>query len=440
MRVRLPNGWNPRPYQLPAWTALEQGRKRGVLVWHRRAGKDDIALHWSACQLHQRIGNYWHMLPEASQARKAIWEAINPHTGKLRIDEAFPQALRETTRSNEMFIKFKCGSSWQVVGSDNYNSLVGTPPVGVVFSEYALADPQAWAYLRPILAENGGWALFIYTPRGRNHGLTLYEAARDDPNWYAEILTAEQTGVFSPETLAAEKRELAREHGDAAGGAMFQQEYFCSFNAPMLGAYYAEEMDRAERDKRITRVPWEPASPVHTAWDLGIGDSTAIWFVQRVGREWRWIDYLENHGVGLDWYARELKAKPYVYGEHVLPHDANVKELTSGITRTEFLSRHAIRGRVLANQRLEDGVQALRNVLSQSWFDAENCARGIECLRQYRREYDEVRKVFSNKPLHDWTSHGADAARYMALGSPVSQSQEEALAIAELPELNRWVV
>ena len=182
LRIRLPfNNWQPRLYQKKLWTHLENGGQRAVAVWHRRSGKDEVALHWTACAMHRRIGTYWHMLPEASQARKAIWEAINPHTGKRRIDEAFPPAVRSTTRDNEMFIRIRPGSTWQVIGSDNYNSLVGSPPVGVVFSEWALADPQAWAYVRPILRENGGWAVFIYTPRGRNHGATFYEGHQGDP-------------------------------------------------------------------------------------------------------------------------------------------------------------------------------------------------------------------------------------------------------------------
>lgn len=400
------------------WSYLERGGTRAVEVAHRRWGKDDVTMRWTSCALHTRVGNYWHMLPLANQARRAIWEAINPHTGLRRIDEAFPEALRETTRENEMLIKFKVGSTWQVVGSDNYNALVGAPPIGVVFSEYALADPNAWGYLRPILLENKGWAAFIYTPRGRNHGLTLYESARDDPGWFAEINPADKTGIFDPADLERERRELIRENGDDVGNALFEQEYMCSFNAPVFGAYYAREMDRAEQEKRIGRVPWDSAAQVHTAWDLGIGDSTAIWFVQRIGRELRVVDYLENHGVGLDWYAREIKSKPYTYGEHLVPHDAEQRELTSGITRREFLVRLGIKTRVIPRQTVDDGIAAARHLLASAVFDADKCARGIEALRNYRRDYDDVKKVYRPQPLHDWCSHAADAWRYLALGDP----------------------
>jgi phage terminase large subunit len=167
--ITLPHKWSPRPYQKRLWSYLEGGGKRAIEIAHRRWGKDDVALHWAACAAMQRPASYWHMLPNYSQARKAIWTAVNPHTGKRRIDEAFPAAIRSATLENEMFIRFKNGSTWQVIGSDNYDSLVGTPPAGIVFSEWARANPASWGYLAPILLENDGWALFITTPIGRNH-------------------------------------------------------------------------------------------------------------------------------------------------------------------------------------------------------------------------------------------------------------------------------
>jgi len=215
----------------------------------------------------QRAGTYWHCLPEYGQARKAIWEAVNPHTGKRRIDEAFPEEIRETTRSQEMMIKFKNGATWQLVGSDNYNALVGSPPVGLVFSEYALADPRAWNFMRPILAENNGYATFITTPRGKNHAYSLYNYALEDPDWFAEKITAAQSGVFSKEMLDQEHRELIAQYGPDEGEAIFQQEYMCSFDGAIIGGYYANLMDQAEIDERICNVPYDPALPVITSWE-----------------------------------------------------------------------------------------------------------------------------------------------------------------------------
>jgi len=417
--ILLPNNWQPRDYQANLWGALEAGKKRAVAVWHRRAGKDDVCLHWTATSLMERVGTYWHMLPEATQARKAVWDAINPHTGKRRIDEAFPVALRETTRENEMFIKFKNGSTWQVVGSDNFDSLVGSPPVGVVFSEWALADPSAWAYIRPILKENGGWALFIYTPRGRNHGATFYEAAKSDPEWFAELLPATKTGVFSQTDLDQEKAEYIREYGQDDGEGRFRQEYLCDFQAGVIGAYYTREMAAADEEGRIKALRADPVVRVHTAWDLGNRDSTAIWMFQIIGGETRCLDFLESSGVGLEWYVRELNERAnkrgWVWGDDILPHDAEGLE-SQDKTRNQILQSLGRSTIVLPNARIHDGISAARATLRNTWFDAENCKRGIEALRQYRKEWDDKRKVFHDRPLHDWASHPADAYRYLALG------------------------
>jgi phage terminase large subunit len=413
---------------MPLWEYLESGGKRAVAVWHRRSGKDDTDLHITCVKALERIGTYWYLLPLATQARKAIWEAVNPHSGKRRIDEAFPREIRENTRENEMFIRLKNGSTWQVVGSDNYDSLVGSPPVGVVFSEWALSDPKAWAYLRPILLENGGWALFNYTPRGRNHGYTTFESAKDDPNWFVQRLTVDDTNVFTKEQLAQERKEIIRENGEVFGEAIFQQEYYCSFQAAILGAYYGREMTAAENGKRITRVPWEPQLEVYTAWDLGIGDSTSIWFVQLVGREIHIIDYIESSGVGLDHYAAELRRgerSSYVYAEHLLPHDGEAKELGTGKTRIETLrSLHVGKIRVVPKQAVEDGINAARLIIPRCWFDQVKCERGIEALRQYKREWDDEKKTFAPRPSHDWTSHAADAFRYLALGLNTKPKQD----------------
>jgi len=416
--IQVPaGGWRPRPYQRDLWAYLEKGGRRAVAIWHRRAGKDEVCLHWAMVAATLRVGVYWHMLPEANQARKAIWDAVNPHTGQRRINEAFPRELREATRETDMAIRFRNGSHWQLVGSDNYNSLVGSPPVGVVFSEFALADPSAWGYLRPILAENGGWALFITTPRGRNHASTFYEAARQDRTWFAEQLPATETNVFTPEQLEIEHRELVREYGPDDGEARYRQEYLVSFDAGVMGSYYGSLMEAAEKEKRITRVLHEPTLPVHTAWDLGIGDATAIWMVQLVGQEVRLIDYIENSGVGLDWYVRELDRRPFKWGEHVLPHDVKVRDLGTGRSRLETLRSLGLgRDQVLENQRLEDGINAVRMMLPRCFFDAEKCARGISALQNYRRSWNEPLRTYSDRPLHDWTSHAADALRYLALG------------------------
>lgn len=419
--VVLPNNWNPRHYQLPAWRALEEGVRRALLVWHRRAGKDDVCLHWAATQAMQRVGTYWHMLPQYAQARKSVWDAVNPHTGKRRIDEAFPDAICATKRANDMFIRFKNGSTWQLVGSDSYNSLVGSPPLGVTASEWALADPSAWAYLRPILRENGGWAVFITTPRGKNHVKRMFDGAKDDADWFVQRLTALDTGTMTPEDLDKERIEYQREYGVEDGDALFAQEYLCDWEAAIVGSYYGKLMREADADGRICSVPYDPQALVHTAWDLGLSDHTAIWFFQVVGQEFHIIDFLQNSGQPLAWYAGELRKKPYAYGEHILPHDAEAKELQTNRSRTDTLRGLDMNVRVLKASGAErilvsDGINAVRSILPRCYFDATKCAAGIDALKSYRREWDEDRRCFHDRPVHDWASHPADAFRYLALG------------------------
>lgn len=260
----------------------------------------------------QRPATYWHMLPEASQARKAIWDAINPHTGKKRIDEAFPLAIRETTREQEMMIRFVNGSTWQVVGSDNYDSLVGSPPAGVVFSEWAIAKPDAWAYLRPILAENGGWALFIYTPRGANHGKTTYEFALTEPGWFAQLLTAEETGVFSDETLEAERRELVSQYGPSRGEALYKQEYFCSWSPAFTGKTVYPEFNRKFHVADASLLP--PAAEgakagrtIVRGWDnTGLNPACLVTYINTLG-QWFWIKEFCGEDIGITEFAESVR-------------------------------------------------------------------------------------------------------------------------------------
>jgi hypothetical protein len=394
---------------------------RALLIWHRRSGKDDVALNVTATKAMQRPGNYWHMLPEYAQARKAIWDAVNPHTGIRRIDQAFPPAIRASTLNDEMKIVLRNGSTWQVVGSDHYDALVGSSTAGIVFSEWAIAKPAAWAYLRPILLENGGWALFITTARGKNHAYTMLEGARSDPNWYTEVLPATQSGVFTPEQLAREEAEYLREHGEVVGRAMFEQEYLCSFEAAIKGAYYIEELKQARTEGRIVeRIPVE-RNAVDLTFDLGIGDDTAIWLTQTVGREVHFVGCYANHGVGLDHYARWLEEWRVarhvpVWGEIILPHDAAARELGTGRSRQEVVkSLFGKTPRVLPRMSVEDGINAVRKEFPRFWFDESACGQGIEAVSQYRREWNERLSAFYDRPLHDWTSHYSDALRYRAL-------------------------
>lgn len=441
--VEIPNGWAPRRHQRRAWGALERGKKRAVLVWHRRAGKDSMSVNWTAASCFDRVGVYWHLAPTQRQVRKIVWNGIDA-AGRRIIDQAFPPAIRRRKNDTEMLIELVNGSLWQCVGSDNFDSLVGANPVGVVFSEWSLSDPRAWQFIRPILVENGGWAIFIYTPRGRNHGARLLEMAREDPeNWYSEVLSVDDTGVVDVSLIEQERRELIRETGDIEeANSIISQEWYCSFDASVRGSYYGALLAKADKEGRVGLFPWDADFPVHTWWDLGIGDSTAIWFVQLIGEEVRVIDYLEASGVGLDYYAAKLKARPYRYVYHYYPHDAAVSELGTGRRRIDVLSSLGIPGLVLPRLSVDDGIQAVRKLLPRVTFntrglpfparldDAGNeiepaetqedadmrIERGLSALRNYRKEWDEKLGMFRDRPLHDWSSHGSDAFRTGAVG------------------------
>ncbi len=241
---------------MKAWCAWEKGIKRSSIWWHRRAGKDELSLHKACVAAHPandgmtnaRIANYWHCLPMMEQARKAIWESVNPRTGKLRIDEAFPHELRSNTRNDMMLITLKSGSAWRVVGSDNPDSLVGTSPFGIVFSEWALSNPSAWGLLQPILLENGGWADFITTPRGKNHAYGMHQAAKNNPLWFSQTLTIDDTLAVTADELAEVRKDYVALYGEDAADALIQQEYYCSAEAAILGAYYGKELAQADRD------------------------------------------------------------------------------------------------------------------------------------------------------------------------------------------------
>lgn len=423
VEVTLPNNWQPRPHQRKLWDYLEAGGKRAVEIAHRRWGKDDVALHRTAVAAFETVGNYWHMLPLANQARKAIWDAVNPHTGMRRIDEAFPLAIRESTRESDMFIRFVNGSTWQVLGSDNYQAQIGSPPVGVVFSEWSLADPEVWSQLRPILRENGGWALFIYTPKGKNHGWTTLKFAESEPGWYHDVQPASQTGMFTTEALDEELREYKSEYGDDDGQAYFDQEYNCSFNAPLLGSYYGSYLGKARAEGRIGTVPYEPGLPVYTGWDLGRSDDTAIWFAQRQGVNVRIIDYYKSTGKTIDQDAKALQNKPYAYAKFILPHDAsNLMKHAPDSLAVQLMAFYPNMITVLPNDDIEKGIQAVRRLLPLCHFDEAKCSEqgGMATLESYHREWDDKRKMFKDVPCHDWASHGADAFRSLALGLPQS--------------------
>ena len=428
MKVRLPNGWQPRPYQLAAWTYLENGGRHAELVWHRRSGKDDLALHRTACAAFERVGNYWHMLPEYGQARKAIWDAVNPHSGRRRIDEAFPPELRKSTRSQEMQIELLNGSSWQVIGSDRFDSLVGSSPAGIVYSEWALANPNARAYLRPIVAENNGWQIFITTPRGRNHALTTLNAARKDPTAFAQVLDATETGIFKGAQLEAELAAYIAEFGEDYGRSKFEQEYLCSFDAANLGAILARQIGIAEKAGRINAdVDFDPmGQPMIISADIGRRDTATWWFWQPAIGGYRLFDHDSGWGIDAEeWCERlakkiagyELAGKRNPLGKIYLPHDARAKTFAAKRSAVEtFVEKFGSdRVAITPNSSKADRINAARVLIPRCAFHVDRCAKGLDALRSWSFEYNDETKTFSSEPLHDWASHDGDGFSYGCL-------------------------
>lgn len=418
--ITLPHNWTPRKYQLDFFRALDSGTKRAFLVWHRRSGKDNACVNYSAKAAFERVGTYFYMLPTNKQARKVVWMGLD-RDGRRIIEQAFPGATNpkapysivKRVIDDEMLIELKNGSIFQCVGSDNHDSIVGTNPVGLVFSEWALSDPRAYDYLRPILTENGGWAVFNTTPRGKNHAYNLLKTVENNPNWFVSIKSILDTGVMTAE-------QVEEEINSGMPRSRAEQEYFVSFDAANVGAVYLEWIEQLEKAGKLSTVAHDPRYPVETAWDIGHKDATAIWFVQRVGNQIRLIDHHEERGQTLPHYASIIHAKGYAYSRHIFPHDVDRMEWGAGTKTIELCRQHGLSVTVAPKTSIEDGIEATRASLPRMVFDRARCHVGINALRSYRYKeiddpLDEKKFSLSAKPLHDWSSHSCDALRYLCV-------------------------
>lgn len=657
--ITLPFNYIPRDYQIPTLEALDNGIKRVVMVWHRRSGKEKTLINYTARAMDDRIGTYFYLFPTYAQAKKAIWDGKDREGFPFR--SHFHAALVKNMNSTELKIEYKNGSIFQLVGTDNIDTLMSTNPIGCVFAEYSLQDPAAWEFIRPILLENGGWAAFDYTPRGKNHAYDLYEMARNNPDWFVSRLTVEDTKrpdgtpVITQAMIESERREgvseemiqqeyyclrpdtrvltaglewvaidslvdnrqdligvdeLGSSNGgrrklrrakvtdawrtikdcyriefadgrsvvsslehpwlvqnigpqkwvetrhlsvgdcvsnsglkpweadrsyeagwlaglydgegcvsrrtvsvaqlpgavlDSAIGLLADKEFRtfstmskgcqsvwcslhesirllgvirpqrlllkaesiwggaypfngvpalrivsisdvgasdvvgiststktfiaeglithnCSFEGVMEGSYYGKQLDIAKKEGRIGRMPYDPALGVETWWDIGIGDATAIWFTQTIRNEIHVIDYLENSGEMMSFYAKELQLKPYIYIGHHGPHDLEVREWAQAgaegepKTRKQIAKALGIDFQLVPNLGIDDGIEAARAIMSRCYFDAEKCKRGLSALSSYHKAYNTKTKTFQSYPEHDWSSNGCDGFRYFAVG------------------------
>lgn len=407
------NKFTPRPYQLPIIDALEnKGYRKILVVMARRAGKDIVCFNLMIRAALRKIGVYYYILPNAVQARRVMFDGLT--IDGQRILDYIPPELIRSTNIQQMKVVLANGSIIQFVGSENYDSLRGTNPVGVVFSEYSYQHPSVYPTLRPILMANDGWAIFISTPFGENHFYTLYTIALNAKDWFVYYQTVEDTRHISPDDI---QREI--DSGEISYD-MARQEYYCDFSIGALGSYYSRYLNNMENNHQITAVDWQPNFPVHSAWDLGVRDDTCILFFQVIANQVNIIDMYQKSDVGLEHYINVLQSKEWTWGKHIAPHDIRVREFTSGgMTRYEKAANLGIRFTIAPNLTIIDGIESVRTTLPRMYIDHNRCKPLIAALRNYRKEYNQALKVYSNKPLHDKHSHVADALRYLCTALPL---------------------
>lgn len=398
--------YKPREPQLAIHKLMDEHRF-GVVVAHRRMGKTVSAINHlikDAVLNEKEAPRYAYIAPTYGQAKRVAWDYLCKYV----------RPLGGTANISELRVDFM-GRRIQLYGSDNPDSLRGQYFDGVILDEIGDQNPKIWTeILRPALADRMGWCLFIGTPKGQNHFKDLRDRAEDTPEWGLLEFKASETKLVPESELKAARAEM--------GEDKYQQEFECSFHAAVEGSYYGKLMNELEEKNRLVEITRDDLCQTFTAWDLGMGDSTAIWVAQITGQEVRILDYVENHGQGLDWYVNWIRDNGWTNATHKLPHDVSVRELGTGKSRLEMLQGAGLSVDVLPRLSVDDGIQSVRRLLPKCWFNMPRVRQGVDCLRNYRREFDEKRNVFYEKPLHDWASHGSDAFRYLAIGLDNTQS------------------
>ena len=426
-KIVLPFKFVPRPYQIPILAALDQGKKRVVACIHRAGGKDLLALNWIIKTAMLKPAVYLHCFPKYSQAKKAIWNSVHQtDTGEsMSYLDHIPPELIKSKDSSDMRITFTNGSVYSLMGMDGKNATQarGMNPSCVIMSEYAFMDPESWMTLEPRVRQNKGTAIFLSTPNGQNHFYQMFNFAKEkqkEPNseWFSTLLGIDQTKAVDPKEL-----EDLRQQGYPED--FIQQEYYCSFTRGAEGAYYGKQIQAARDEERIAPISICRDLPCHTAWDIGIGDSSAIWTFQVLNNgRINFVDYYENHGVGLEHYISYLDQfrtkHGIIWGVHYVPHDMRNREFPSGVSRLDTADRLGYKMTPVVKDgkaySLEAGIQCVRATLPNCVFDAKGTKFGVDCLDFYRKKYNETLKVYSDEPCHDKWSHGADAFRMACIG------------------------
>lgn len=463
--INLPHIYRARDYQRDFWDAFHgEGKHKGknykifVKVWHRRAGKD--MTDWNAAieRTAEEPMTVKYGFPTNDMSRDNLWESYT--NDGLRFTDFVPMELRIRKNKTDdglndslKRIEFITGGSLRVVSFHKPDRARGGNSKMFVLSEFQNMDPNIIDIIMPIIEANGGVLLINMTANGDSAAKGMLEAWKQDPDVYVSILTVDDTNVFTKEQMVRIRRQtveryLARGLSEEEANAFVDQEYYCSFESPVVGSYFGSAMRVAETSGRITNIPYDPILPVHTYWDLGIDDSMSIWFVQLISREIRHIDYYESSGEGMRHYIKVLRGqiegfermREYVYGKHYAPHDIEVRELTTGVSRKDTARELGIDFETVQRPaKKEDGIEAIRNIIPRSYYDKVHCARGISALKGYKKKWNDKLMVYENEPVHDWTSHATDAEQTMALTNPQAIPDVEAYTPDWLEErANQW--
>lgn len=428
--VKLPHIYKARDYQQEFWDAwYSSDYDIFVLNWHRRAGKDVTCWNATIDYAAESAMTVKYAFPTGDMARDNLWESYT--NDGLRFTDFVPDALRFKRNKGDdglndslKSIELLTGGSIRVISAHKPGRLRGGNSKLFVLSELQAMDPSVIDIIEPILEANHGRLLVNLTSNGDSAAKRMMEGWKQDPRVYVSVLTVNDTPVFTEEQMIRIRKRtlerfIARGQSEEEAHAFVDQEYYCNWDSPVVGSYFGSAMRRAETDNRITTVPYENQLAVNTYWDLGIDDSMSIWFVQMVNREIRLIDYLESSGEGLPYYIAELGRKGYNYGRHYAPHDIAVRELTTGVSRQDTAKGLGIKFELVQRPaKKEDGIDAIRNVISRCWFDKQKCKRGIDALKGYHKVWNEKQMVYKETPEHDWTSHGTDAFQTFALSNP----------------------
>ena len=432
MPIEIPYNFDYRDYQKWIVSFVRNGGKRWVLRWHRRAWKDQTMFNIANEQAIFELWGYAYIFPTYNQWRKVIWDSIDKSGKKFR--DFIPPEAFAWENGTELKFNYRNGSFIQILGSDNIDSVRGTNWKWVIFSEFAFQNPQVWDVIRPILAENWWWAIFNSTPNGKNHFYDLWNVAESDDSWYSQCLTIRDTWVISNEYIEQERRNWMSEE-------MIQQEYYCSFDVGAIGSYYAREVEQARQDGRITKLPFNRDIPVDMYFDLWVNDNFTISFKQNDGLFYNFVNYYEDNGKTLEHYFwvidDYIDRKWAKIGKIYLPHDSSQKSHAFLVSWTtiidKFKSKFPWKIEYIPNKvSINDGIQEVRKLFPRMRFDVDTCSQLIRCLENYKKDYDDIKKVFRDQPRHDWASHWADNIRYFW----VSDKKDRPVVIKKA--ITRW--